>query len=82
MIRAFGKACKRELPYEVVGRRTGDVLNLTADPRRAHDELDWRADRSLEEMCADLWRWTENNPLGYKQEPPQAFVDAFKGKGV
>ncbi|KAG0204109.1 UDP-glucose-4-epimerase [Mortierella sp. GBA30] len=65
MIKAFNKAVGRELPYVVTGRRPGDVPNLTADPRLANKELDWRAEKTLDEMCADLWRWQRNNPRGY-----------------
>lgn len=78
MIKAFSKACGRDLPYEVVGRRPGDVLDLTSNPARANRELGWKAERTLEDACADLWRWTENNPEGYRQPPPQRFVDALK----
>ncbi|EHY53249.1 Bifunctional protein GAL10 [Exophiala dermatitidis] len=80
MIKAFSKACGRDLPYEVVGRRPGDVLDLTSNPARANRELGWKAERTLEDACADLWRWTENNPEGYRQPPPQKFVDALKKK--
>ncbi|WPH04669.1 UDP-glucose 4-epimerase [Acrodontium crateriforme] len=78
MIKAFSTAVGRDLPYEVVGRRAGDVLNLTANADRANSELGWKTEHTLEEACADLWRWTENNPQGYRQEPPKAFVDALK----
>ena len=78
MIKAFNKACGKELPYEVVGRRAGDVLNLTANPTRANQELGWKAEKTLEDACQDLWVWTENNPQGYRQQPPQKFLDALK----
>jgi UDP-glucose 4-epimerase len=80
MIKAFGTAVGRDLPYEVVGRRAGDVLDLTANPTRANKELGWKAKHTLEDACADLWRWTENNPQGYRQQPPDAFVAALKNK--
>lgn len=78
IIAAFSKAVGRDLPYEVAPRRAGDVLNLTANPSRANAELGWTAKRTLEDQCADLWRWTENNPEGYRQQPPQKFLDALK----
>jgi UDP-glucose 4-epimerase len=78
MVTAFSKAVGRDLPYEVVGRRAGDVLNLTANPTRANKELGWEAKRTLVDACEDLWRWTENNPQGYRQQPPKAFLDALK----
>ncbi|TKA65660.1 UDP-glucose 4-epimerase uge1 [Friedmanniomyces simplex] len=81
MINAFSAAVGRKLPYEVVGRRAGDVLDLTANPTRANKELGWKAERTLEEACADLWRWTESNPQGYRQEPPREFVEKLmKGR--
>ncbi|RMX91770.1 hypothetical protein D0868_13795 [Hortaea werneckii] len=78
MINAFSKAVGRDLPYEVVGRRQGDVLDLTANPTRANTELGWKAQRTLEHACEDLWRWTENNPQGYRQDPPKDFVEKAK----
>ena len=78
MIKAFGAACGKDLKYEVVGRRSGDVLDLTANPTRANHELGWVAQRTLEEACEDLWRWTENNPQGYRHEPPKHLLDQLK----
>ncbi|KXT16593.1 hypothetical protein AC579_6290 [Pseudocercospora musae] len=80
MIKAFSKAVGRDLPYEVAPRRAGDVLDLTANPSRANKELGWKATHTLEDACADLWRWTENNPQGYRQQPPKEFVDALRNK--
>lgn len=78
MIKAFSAAVGRELPYQVVDRRAGDVLNLTANPTRANTELGWKAEKTLEEACADLWRWTENNPQGYRQQPPKELLEQLK----
>ena len=80
MIKAFGVAVGREMPYEVVGRRPGDVLDLTANPSRANEELRWKTEYTLEDACKDLWRWTENNPQGYRQDPPKELVDALRRK--
>ena len=80
MIKAFSDAVGKDLAYQVVGRRAGDVLDLTANPERANKELGWKAERSLEDACEDLWKWTKNNPQGYRQSPPQALVDSLKGK--
>ncbi|CCH44598.1 UDP-glucose 4-epimerase [Wickerhamomyces ciferrii] len=63
---AFSKAVGRDLPYEVVGRRAGDVLDLTANPTRANTELEWFAEKSIEDACKDLWRWTTKNPFGFQ----------------
>ncbi|KAL8769921.1 MAG: hypothetical protein Q9209_004168 [Squamulea sp. 1 TL-2023] len=78
MIKAFSKVVGRELPYDVVGRREGDVLDLTANPRRANEELKWKAERTLEDACADLWRWTKNNPHGYRQNPSEDLLKALE----
>jgi UDP-glucose 4-epimerase len=78
MIKAFGKASGKDLPYQVVGRRDGDVLDLTANPSLANKELGWKAVRTLEDACEDLWRWTSNNPQGYRQQPPKELLDAIK----
>lgn len=65
---AFCKAVGRELPYEVASRRGGDVLNLTANPERANRELQWHTTLSIDDACRDLWRWTTENPMGFKLE--------------
>ncbi|KAI4182828.1 MAG: hypothetical protein L6R41_005758 [Letrouitia leprolyta] len=78
MIKAFSAVVGRDLPFQVVGRREGDVLDLTANPTRANTELGWKAKRTLEDACADLWRWTENNPLGYRQSPPDELLQSLK----
>ncbi|CAE7200624.1 hypothetical protein CFE70_008103 [Pyrenophora teres f. teres 0-1] len=80
MIKAFSNVVGRDLPYEVAPRRQGDVLDLTANPTLANKELNWKTEFTLEDACADLWRWTENNPEGYDQQPPKEFVDALKNK--
>jgi UDP-glucose 4-epimerase len=65
MLQAFGRACGRELPYEIAPRRPGDVASCWADPAHAERTLGWRAQRSLDQMCADTWRWQSMNPNGY-----------------
>src|SRR5688500_14197040 len=57
VLRAFEKACGHELPHEVVGRRAGDIAASYADVSRAERELGWKATRTIEDMCADQWRW-------------------------
>lgn len=66
MIKAFGKASKRNIPYEIVERRAGDIATSYADPTVAKVELGWVARRGLDEMCTDTWRWQHNNPNGFK----------------
>jgi UDP-glucose 4-epimerase len=75
MVKSFSTVVGRDLPYMVAPRRDGDVLNLTADASLAQKELGWSTKLTLEDACADLWRWTENNPQGYRQEPPKEFLE-------
>lgn len=65
VIAAASRAVGRDLPYEIVGRRAGDVTQVWADPTRAHEVLGWRATRDLDQMLADHWRWQHQNPDGY-----------------
>ncbi|MEP7739721.1 UDP-glucose 4-epimerase GalE [Nocardioides sp. 31GB23] len=65
LLHAFERAVGRELPYEVVARRSGDVASSYADPSKANAELGWRTVKTVEEMCADTWRWQSQNPDGY-----------------
>ncbi len=65
MIRAFEKASGRSIPYQVVARRPGDIASCFADPAHALALLGWKAERDLEQMCADGWRWQSGNPDGY-----------------
>lgn len=65
MIAAFSKACGRQIPYEIVERRAGDVAECYACADKAQKELKWRAEYSLEEMCASQWKWQSKNPNGY-----------------
>jgi UDP-glucose 4-epimerase len=78
MIKAFSKSVGRDLPYDVVERRPGDVLDLTSNPSRANKELGWKAKRTMEDACDDLWRWTENNPEGYRQQPPKHLLERLE----
>jgi UDP-glucose 4-epimerase len=65
MLHAFERAVGRTLPYEVVGRRSGDIAASYADPSRAQAELGWTATHTIDDMCADSWRWQSQNPEGY-----------------
>jgi UDP-glucose 4-epimerase len=72
VVKAFERASGRQIPYEVVGRRAGDLPASWADPRRANEELGWRATRTIDDMCADTWRWQSQNPHGYEDGEPAA----------
>ena len=65
VLHAFEKACGKEIPYQIMDRRPGDVTTAYADPTKAKEELDWTAVHSLDEMCQDVWRWQTTNPNGY-----------------
>ena len=65
VVKAFEKASGRPVPYEIVARRPGDVAQCSAEPGLAERELGWRAERGIDEMCADSWRWQSQNPNGY-----------------
>ncbi|UUM32592.1 UDP-glucose 4-epimerase GalE [Vibrio japonicus] len=67
MVKAFESASGREVPYQIVDRRPGDIAECWADPKKAMTELDWRAERTLEQMTEDTWRWQSNNPQGYPE---------------
>ena len=75
MIKAFSKAVGRDLPYKIEGRRDGDVLDLTANPAKANKELKWKAKKTLEEACVDLWRFTQKNPYGYEKPPANGVAE-------
>src|SRR6185369_13206250 len=72
VVRAFETATGQRLPYEIVPRRPGDVAQSYADPSLALRRLGWRAKRTLEQMCADAWRWQSLNPAGYGSRYPDA----------
>ena len=67
LVKAFSKASGKEIPYKIAPRRPGDVAICYADPSKANKELNWKAERTLEQMCEDSWRWQKNNPKGYRE---------------
>jgi len=64
LVKAFEQASGRAVPYEIVARRPGDIAACYADPGLAQQKLGWKATRTLQEMCADSWRWQSQNPNG------------------
>jgi len=82
MVKAFGKASGKEIPYKMAPRRTGDVAEMFADPSKAKSELEWTASLGIDEMCADTWRWQEKNPKGYAGEPEAAEGEAPSPQAV
>lgn len=65
VVNAFKKASGIDIKYEIVGRRAGDLAVCYSDPSKAYKELGWKAERDIEEMCEDSWRWQKQNPNGY-----------------
>ena len=65
IVAASAKASGREIPYRVVPRRPGDIATCYADPAMALRDLEWKATRGLEQMCADSWLWQSTNPDGF-----------------
>lgn len=68
VIHAFESATGIPIRREITGRREGDLAVSYADPTLARQELGWQAHCSLEQMCADAWRWQQANPMGYPEE--------------
>jgi len=65
IVRAFEQASGQSVPYKIAPRRSGDVASCYADPQRAFELLGWRAERGIDAMCADTFRWQRSNPNGY-----------------
>lgn len=66
LVKAFEEASGKEIPYQFVERRPGDIGMCYADPTKAENELGWKTKYGIKEMCEDSWRWQKNNPHGYK----------------
>lgn len=66
MVRGFERVSGRSVPYRVMPRRDGDVATCWANAQRAQQELGWVAEKNLDTMLADSWRWQSNNPHGYR----------------
>jgi UDP-glucose 4-epimerase len=66
MVKAFEAASGRPIPYQIKPRRPGDIAECWAEPTLARAELGWQAERGLEQMMVDTWRWQSNNPNGYQ----------------
>jgi len=65
MVAAFSLASAKEIPYQIVERRAGDIATCYADATLAQKDLGWVAEKGLKEMCQDTWNWQSNNPTGY-----------------
>ncbi|WP_152445935.1 UDP-glucose 4-epimerase GalE [Bacillus sp. THAF10] len=65
MVKAFEEASGKDVPYDIVDRRPGDIGECYADPTKASEVLGWKAEKGLAEMCEDSWKWQKNNPNGF-----------------
>lgn len=65
LVKSFEEATGRAIPYEIMGRRAGDIAACYADCSKAEKELGWKTKLGIKEMCQDAWRWQEANPNGY-----------------
>ncbi|HRA62593.1 MAG TPA: UDP-glucose 4-epimerase GalE [Burkholderiaceae bacterium] len=70
MLRAFEQASGKPVPYKLAERRAGDIAACYADPAQALELLGWQAQRDLQTMCVDAWRWQSSNPQGYRTTTP------------
>lgn len=68
VVKNFEKATGKKIPYILTDKRPGDIDKCYADPVKANKELGWRAEKNLEDMCRDSWRWQKNNPNGYETD--------------
>lgn len=67
LIQAFEKASGQKIPFEIAPRRSGDIAECYADATKASVELNWRAEKTIEQMCEDSWRWQSQNPRGFEK---------------
>ncbi len=67
IVKAFEKASAQTINYKIVDRRPGDLATCYSDPSKAFNELGWKAERDLNKMCEDSWRWQKNNPNGFEE---------------
>ena len=61
MVKAFEKATGKEVKYKIAQRRDGDIATCYSNPKKAEEELNWKAEKTLEDMCKDSWRFIEKN---------------------
>ena len=65
-VKAFSQAAGKQLPYEIVERRAGDLPEYYAVPDFTREKLGWQAEHDLDAMVRDHWNWQKNNPRGYE----------------
>jgi UDP-glucose 4-epimerase len=65
MINTFEQVNNVKIPYQIVGRRQGDIGTCYANVEKAFQELGWKAEKDVIMMCRDAWNWQQKNPCGY-----------------
>ncbi|XP_032901155.1 UDP-glucose 4-epimerase-like [Amblyraja radiata] len=68
MVKAMEKASGKEIKYQIVPRRGGDIASCYANPALAEKELGWKAEFGTDKMCQDLWNWQTQNPCGFSKK--------------
>lgn len=66
LISAFSKVIGKDIPYQITSRRPGDIASCYASADKAKKDLNWTANKSIDEICTDSWRWQSQNPDGYR----------------
>lgn len=66
VVKAFEIASGRDVPCRIAPRRAGDIASCYADPSLAERLFGWRAERTLEMICDNAWRWQQHNPNGFR----------------
>jgi len=65
VIKAFSKACRKDIPYKIMPRRAGDIAEFYSDATLAKEMFSWEAKRNLDKICTDMWQFQMKNPKGY-----------------
>ena len=66
IVKTFEKVNGVEIPYVIDERRPGDIATCYSNPVKAYEELGWKAEYGIEDMCRDSWNWQKNNPNGFE----------------
>ncbi|MBR4318492.1 MAG: UDP-glucose 4-epimerase GalE [Oscillospiraceae bacterium] len=64
ILHAYEKACGHTIPYQITGRRAGDIASSYANAERAKELLGWEAHETIDTMCQDSWNFMQKNPNG------------------
>lgn len=67
IVKSFERVNGVPIPYVIADRRPGDIAKCYADPKKAFEKLGWKAEKNIDDMCRDTWRWQSTNPNGYDE---------------